>query len=366
MRIAIIGTGTIGVHSAHLLARRSHDVVAYEQFSIGHAFGSAGGDSRFFSRVELQDPRYSRVIARAEELWRGLNSETGAPLLDFTGGIMMGDPALDGMRRAIESCELTSHPRLLSAEEAEREFPGIRTNPGEVTLFDPNAGRIDPELSITLTARLAGAAGADIRERTKILAIDSRDAGGVRVQDDRGEEIFDRVIVTVGAWSRQLLGSRAPEVAIRRLTSAWFFPRSTPRFSSLVPFMRIEPDYVYGLPTPDGRAVKIGLGFEQHLEIGDPDTAERWLAPGEGLSTFRERLRYFPGIADDPFRIGTYFETYSPSRREYFHELPECSDILVLSGFSGHGFKVAPALGEAAADWATGASHRFPHDIFLA
>ena len=365
MRIAIIGVGTIGAQAALHLARRGVAVTGYEQFTIGHAYGSAGGDSRFFSRVELNDTRYSEVIGRAEELWRDLNAATGVPLLDFTGGVMMGAPDTVEMQRAIASCELTSTPRSLSAVEVAAEYPDLRLAPGDAVVFDPNAGRIDPELTITLTARMARAAGADIRENVAVREVAARD-GGTGVRTGSGWEVYDAVIVTAGAWTKKLLGAEAPETAIRRLTSAWYFPREAARFTGLVPFMRIAPDYVYGLPSADGRSVKIGLGFDSHVVVDDPDAAERWLPATEGLETFRERLAYLPGLAAEPFRVQTYFETYAPNRREYFRETTHVGRTLVLTGFSGHGFKVAPALGEAATLWAVGESHGYPTDMFTA
>lgn len=363
MKVAIVGVGTIGAQAAYHLARRGESVVGYEQFTLGHAYGSAGGDSRFFSRVVVTDPRYSEVIARAEELWRDLNRATGTALLDFTGGIMMGDPDHAEVRRSIESIEMTSTAHMLSPDELSTNYPEIRLNDGEVAVFDPHAGRIDPELTNVMTARLARAHGAEIRESSRVLEIDLRD-DGVAIRDATGWASYDRVIITAGAWTTTLLGALAPQTEIRRLTSAWYFPKHRSRFDGLVPFMRIAPDYVYGLPTADGRAVKIGLGFDHHVEVSDPDRADRWIAPGTGLETFRERLTYFPGISDEPFRVATYFETYSPNRREYMHELPGRRDVLVLTGFSGHGFKVAPAIGEAAADWASDGPSRYAADLF--
>ncbi|RGE22042.1 FAD-dependent oxidoreductase [Leucobacter sp. wl10] len=365
MRIAVIGIGTVGVQAAYQLARRGIEVVGYEQYPIGHAAGGAGGDSRLFSRVELNDPRYSLLIERAEAIWRRLNERTGASLLTFTGGLVMGDPSLDPVRRAIESCELTSSPQVLSRGELERRFPEIRMNPGEVVLFDPNAGRIDPELSVVLTGRLAEAYGAELRPGTAVQAIESR-AAGVGVRDAEGWQTYDRVVVAAGAWTGKLLGGAVPELTVRRLTSAWYFPSEAARFESFVPFIRLMPDYIYGLPSADGRAVKLGLGYDSHLPVDDPDATERWLRPGEGVGEFALLVeKYLPGLAPEPFRVETYYETYTPQRREYICELPEDERVLVLTGFSGHGFKVSPAVGELVAEWAQGEQSRYPSDLFL-
>lgn len=365
MKVAVVGVGSMGSQVAYQLASRGIDVVGYEQFSIGHAFGGAGGESRLFSRVELNDPRYSQVIGRAEEIWRDLNELTGVSLLSFTGGLVIGDPELPSVQRAIESCKLTSSPRPVDEVELATKYPEIRVNPGEVVLFDPAAGRIDPERSVMLTARLAETAGAQLRTRATVRAIESRPEG-VAVRDAEGWAVYDRVIVAAGAWTEKLLGSAAPRTVVRRLTSAWYFPSKYADFSTLVPFIRLLPDYIYGLPTADGRSVKLGVGFDAHFPVDDPDDTERWVKPGTGLDSFSTLVtKYLPGLSADPYRVETYYETYSPKRREYLSASPIDDRMLVTTGFSGHGFKVSPAIGEAVADWVEGRESRYPGDLFL-
>ena len=363
--VAVVGLGTIGVHAAHRLRLAGAEVVGYDQFGLAHGFGSAGGDSRLYSRVELSDPRYLEVIRRAEELWCELSEASGARLLTLTGGLIMGDPRDVTTRAAFDSSAVSPGARELSRTEFAERFPALRLADGESVLYDPHVGRIDPELSIAQVGGLARASGAQLRLRCAVTRIEPRD-GGIGVQSDGGWETFDRVVVTAGAWTPKLLGAAAPRLAVRRLTSAWYFPREAASFASLVPFMRVEPDYVYGLPSADSRSVKLGLGFDAHLPVEDPDRVERWVRPGDLHQDFADRVsRYLPGFAAEPFRVETYFETYSPSRREYLSEVPGCDGAFVLAGLSGHGFKVAPALGEAIAESVLDGRHRYPDDLFL-
>lgn len=120
----------------------------------------------------------------------------------------------------------------------------------------------------------------------------------------------------------------------------------------MLPFLRTEPAYCYGIPTADYTAMKIGLGYSQHLQVDDPDTVERVVRLQE-LAPFQEKIsRNLPGLDLNPMRTETYLETYTATRREWIGPHPDMDNVIVLSGFSGHGFKMCPAIGEIGANLA--------------
>jgi len=98
--------------------------------------------------------------------------------------------------------------------------------------------------------------------------------------------------------------------------------------------------------------MKIGLGYSQHRQVDDPDTVERVVRPHE-LVPFQEKIsRYLPGLDLNPVRTETYLETYTAIRREWIGPHPDMDNVIVLAGFSGHGFKMCPAIGEIGANLA--------------
>jgi sarcosine oxidase len=56
--------------------------------------------------------------------------------------------------------------------------------------------------------------------------------------------------------------------------------------------------------------------------------------------------------------------TLSPDRHFIVGQAPQCPDITLLAGFSGHGFKFAPVVGEAAAQLATDGDSELPLEMF--
>jgi len=98
--VIVIGAGAAGASTAWHLARRGREVALFERFSRGHAWGSSHGTTRIF-RVAYREPLYSRLAAQALPLWRELEGESGATLLEQTGQLDHGFPT------AIDEIEAT-------------------------------------------------------------------------------------------------------------------------------------------------------------------------------------------------------------------------------------------------------------------
>jgi len=360
-RIAVIGVGTVGSQVLWQLASRGITAVGFEQFAPGHARGSAGGETRLLSHVEITDPRYMSIIQGARARWVELTQRTGQPLFTETGALLMGDPATPDMAAALSALSVGDVPHEeVTRSEFSARYRQLRLGATDVALMDSTAGVIRPELSVHSVSRLAAAAGAQIHTDTPAIRIDrAAPAGGVAITTASGTEFFDRVVVTAGVWTQRLLPTLTAQLTMRRPASSWHLPVAGVDLRGMLPFMRISPDYIYGIPTFDQQSLKLGLGFDHHLPMDDADEPAPPIDSGD-LVRFRELIEaYLPGIARVPVRAERYVETYTASRRELVGWHPTMPDVLVLAGFSGHGFKVAPVLAEIAADMVSGATPQF-------
>jgi sarcosine oxidase len=347
-KVAVVGLGTMGAQCLWQLSRRGVDASGYETYAPGHGRGAAGGDNRLFRMIELEDPRFSPVVARADELWDELQSDTHRELRTITGVLITGSPDDPDMQRAMVNASDTGTPhQLWNHDQLVQRAPQFRPDPGDIGIWDEKGGFIRPELSVAAAAGLAEGLGARVHRHRRVIEI-TQSPDGVRVRTEKGVDTYDRAIVAVGAWTPKLLPRLIDLVLPRRLISAWFFARDADYLKGMPPFIRPRSTYAYGLPTVDGIAVKIGVGFEHHLPATDPDAVERTVRPDEVAPLQDIVRRYLPGLDPNPMRTETYLEGYTATRREWIGEHPDMPDVLVLAGFSGHGFKECPAIGEAA------------------
>ncbi|MFF6786639.1 N-methyl-L-tryptophan oxidase [Streptomyces sp. NPDC012510] len=365
-RVAVVGVGTMGSQAAWRLAARGAEVVGYDRFAPGHDRSAAGGETRIFRSAHFEDSRWVPLLRHADVLWEQLQRETGRELRTLTGCLLMGSTEEQQMATVLESiAEHGLDHEVLDAETLAKRFPQYRLEDGDAVVLDRRAGVIRPELTVQTAARRAEQLGAVIHRYNPVREITPVN-GGVEIHTDSGSERFDAVVVTVGPWVNDLLPGLPWDVEIRRLVSAWFVPTTDAWFGEERPaFIRTTPTHCYGLPSPDGISVKLGLSKDLHRPAGDPNALDRTVQPDE-LEIYSELIgRYMPDLHPDPTRVSVFMEGYTGSSRPLVGPLPGAGNenVILLAGFSGHGFKLSPAFGDIAADLALEGSSSQPIDF---
>ncbi|WP_461087628.1 N-methyl-L-tryptophan oxidase [Streptomyces deserti] len=364
-RVAVIGVGTMGSQAAWRLAARGAEVVGYDRYAPGHDRSAAGGESRIFRSAHFEDSRYVPLLKHADALWERLQQETGRELRRLTGCLLMGPTDHQQMATVLQSiAEHDLDHEVLDAETLAKRFPQYRIEDGDAAVLDRRAGFIRPELTIQTAARRAEQLGAVIHRYSTVREIVPV-AGGVEIRTDSGSERFDTAVVTPGPWVNDLLPDLPWEVEVRRLVSAWYVPTAPDAwFGEERPaFIRTAPTHCYGLPSPDGISVKLGLSRALHRLADDPNQLDRTVRPDE-LEIFSELIgRYLPDLHPDPTRLSVYMEGYTESSRPLVGPLPGAENVILLAGFSGHGFKLSPAFGDIAADLALDGASPQPIDF---
>ncbi|MEV8545493.1 N-methyl-L-tryptophan oxidase [Streptomyces sp. NPDC051572] len=358
-RVAVIGLGSVGSMAAWRLAARGADVVGYEQFGTGHDRGAHGGESRVFRTTYFEDPEYVPLLRHAGALWRRLEAETRTELLALTGLLMLGGASSTQMANVSASIDRFGvDATVVPLDEARSRWPHHPFRDDDFVVLDREAGYLRPELAVLHAARRAEALGARLRTYTPVDAIDVRETG-VWVDSGGDSERYDHVVVTTGPWAGNLLPGLAALIDVRRPVSAWFLARDRAPFdpATFPCFLRTTPTEWYGLPALDGSGLKLGLSGEVNTPVADPDALDRTI-PVEEVQAFRALVaEYFPDLYPDPVRVTGYMEGYTPDGHGIVGQLPGEDRVTVVTGLSGHGFKLAPALGDIAADHAlTGAT----------
>ncbi|MFI6855185.1 N-methyl-L-tryptophan oxidase [Streptomyces sp. NPDC050416] len=366
-RVAVIGAGTMGSQAMWRLAGRGAEVIGYDRYAPGHDRGAAGGESRIFRAVHLGEPGYLPLLRLADRMWEDLQAETGRSLRRRGGCLVMGETASPAMRLLLSasSAHRLAH-EVLDGEELARRYPQHRLPDGHTAVLDREGAVIRPEASVQAAAARAEQLGARLHRYTPVREIVPAAGGGVRIVTDQGTDHVDTAVVTVGPWINTLLPDLPRSIDVRRVVCSWHIPTRHDWFAGgAPPFVRATPHDCFGIPSPDGLSVKLGLSFARHLPVPEPERLDRTVRPEE-LAIFRELIaELMPDLNPDPIRLSAYMEGYTESGNPLVGHLPGEDDIIVLAGFSGSGFKLSPAMGEIAADLALDGSTQHPID-FLA
>jgi sarcosine oxidase len=367
-RVAVIGAGSMGSQAMWRLAARGAEVIGYDRYAPGHDRGAAGGESRIFRAAHLSEPGYIPLLRLADGLWEQLQAETGRSLRRRSGCLVMGETASQAMRRLLSSSAThrLDH-EVLDREELARRYPQHRLPDGHTAVLDREGAIIRPEASVQAAATRAEQLGARLHRYTPVREIAPAAGGGVHIVTDQGTDHVDTAVVTVGPWINTLLPDLPRSVDVRRVVCSWHLPTRHDWFTGgAPPFVRATPHDCFGIPSPDGISVKLGLSFARHLPVPEPERLDRTVRRPEELGIFRELIaELMPDLNPDPIRMSAYMEGYTESGNPLVGHLPGEDDIIVMAGFSGSGFKLSPAMGEIAADLALDGSTDHPID-FLA
>jgi sarcosine oxidase len=339
----VVGGGAMGAATAWWLARAGREPVLLEQFTPAHTRGSSHGASRIF-RFAYPLPRYVRMAVLALPLWRELETDTGASLLETTGGVDHGDDI--GVQAIAEAMDGQGVPyEFLTADAAAERWPGMRFG-GDV-LYQPDAGRCHADDTVRALLDAAVRHGAEARFGHAVTSIAlQHDDVVVRTADDE-EYRVSVVVVAAGAWMTKVAGRLAPLPTLKVTQEQVFHFPILGEGLTWPSFIHHRDPYVYGLETP-GEGMKVA---EHHGgPIVDPDARSFAIDPA-GAARIREYVAaWLPGLDPTPVSATTCLYTTTPT--EDFHITRE-GPIVVVSACSGHGFKFTPLIGRMAAELAT-------------
>jgi sarcosine oxidase len=335
VNVAVVGAGVHGLATARALARRGVTVTIYEQFELDHTRGSSHGRTRIF-RLSYPKQPWVRLAQQALPLWRELEVESGEQLLAPNGMVEFVRGPEEGSRRLLE--QLGIRVELLDAEEVVRRFPMVVPPDGSMAVFQPDGSILRADKARHALFASARAAGAELIE-------------GRRIEDLEELEDEDVVVVTAGAWAKDLLARADIDLPVRPTSeTVCYFQLATDRpVPSIVDFKPGGLGHgTYALADP---VHGLKLGIHRSGRPLDPDEQP---GPDPALvERMREAAaRYFPTADNDPAAVDTCLYTNTDDERFI---LERYGRIVVGSACSGHGFKFAPVVGERLAELATSA-----------
>lgn len=354
--VAVIGIGTMGSMTLWRLARAGISAIGFEQFTLGHDRSAAGGESRIFRAAYREGPQYVPMLLRARDLWRDLEAETRRGLLTETGGLMIGDAGSAELRNVIASAERFSLPHeLLDGPAMAARYPQHRPLlPGETAVLDRMAGVIRPEFAVLSAARRAQDLGAVIRQRTQVTAVEP-DADGVTVHAGGRTYRARQAVLAAGPWTARFTAGLAPHITPRRVVLTWHMAADPAAYRPdrfPVAIRHSAGVHISAFPSLDDGSVKIAVAAS-FTDLPGPGSLDRNVDPGSLAIVTDAVARFLPGLDPGPIRVSAHMDGYTPDGHALVGPAPSAPNTWLLGGFSGHGFKLSPAIGQAVTDLIT-------------
>lgn len=361
----MIGGGVVGASTAfHLASLGLRRVVLCERRTL--TAGATGKSAAHVQVVETAEPE-ARLSIESLPYYIHWSDLVGAGSCGFErmGYLRVG--AADDVAHARRHVELLRgwgvDARSLSVEEVRELAPYLEVSDIGYGHYQPNAGYASSAATTFGFAERASQLGARILERTTVTAIEVESGRVTGVRTTAGTISTRIVVVAAGAWSIALLrelGLDLPVLAARTQTAVLRWPDGATPIRTMSVMDLIHGCY-FAPHGADARHLVVGLSgkggshrrriddLERHVEEGDA-----WYAD----AAFERLVARVPAAAYVRREIGWAGPvTSTPDRAPIVDAHPEANGLFFNVGCNGRGFKGAPALGRAIAEWAaTGAA----------
>ena len=348
--VVVIGAGAFGGWTALDLARRGARVTLVDGWGPGNSRASSGGDTRVI-RAAYSDLLYTRMAQRALALWLENERAFGQRLYHRAGLLFMagaqGREFLAAATRNLAAASI-AHESLDPGAIA-RRWPQIAVDGVEQAVFEPDAGYLLARRSCALVAdAFVAAGGRHVRMQARPGAFANGKMTSLQLEDGSalGAELF---VFACGPWLPTLFPDVLGDILSATRQEVIFFgtPAGARDYDEgrLPIWADIGERLWYGIPGNEDRGFKIA--DDSRGPPFDPTNGERRLSDA-GLASARNYLaRRFPGLAKAPLvdaRVCQYEQTANSNFIVDRH--PVATNVWLVGGGSGHGFKHGPALGE--------------------
>ena len=301
--------------------------------------------------VYAEGGHYTPLLQRARDLWRELEADCGAALLEITGVVTIVDhdhPDLAALLRAGRERGLAFE--VVTGEEAQRRLPQHVIREGDVALFDPEGGYVRSERAVFSAVQLAQRRGASFLGNRTVTTLE-RQGDRWSVRTDQEEVRASRVLIATGTGAGPVCAGLGTHLAVRPQVLTWFPIADLDRYRGQrhQVFIRSSHDaQFYGFPSTDGWTAKVAASIylDEVASTARPlawdprhlDTVQSWVGA------------FLPDLVPEPVKMVACADGYTVDETGLLGHIPGMDGVVVAVGFSGHGFKMATSLGAVAAD----------------
>ncbi len=387
-------------------------VLGLERYQIGHEKGSSHGGTRLFRHAYFEHANYVPLCLHStntfHELseWKAQMSSTGCaaiPLLERCGVLIVSDGGKDNYG-IIDKCQVAADKfsipvQILDANELKEKFGNMFHITNEMRgILEPGAGFVRPELAVQYAIEDAMHHGAQMIENTVVTSIhkseemvndNERDDNLITVETKDGERFLTKgVILSAGAWASKLVPEWEEHLTVTRQIQAWYETKGVENDAQVMDHNTTFPGWyldraedetpIYGIPADplsSDRPMQAKIALHGRKDPFDPDqevrpdvtedelqelrdTVQDWipaLSPSLDITTSNSKACLYTMTTDGHFIVDRVPNQTAHTSNDI--------NMWCVAGLSGHGFKMTPALGEAAADLVMNGKTDLPVDF---
>jgi sarcosine oxidase subunit beta len=348
--VVVIGGGVAGLSTARALVELGvTDVLVLERDHVASGgSGKTSGVVRCHYGVRSLAAMAWHSLAVLDDAVEILGAESGYRRTGYLVGV---GPSDRGALRANVAMhrELGIEVELIGHDEAGELWPWARSDDFAEFAYESRGGYGDGHQTAQAFATAARRGGARIRPYSRVEAIETNGGHVVAVRLGDGCRIgAHQVVVAAGPWSSPLVAAVGVDLPIRAqraqvlLVDPGRRVAGVPVFSDLVTLQYVRPE--------GPGSLLVGDSDHSDPEWTDPDSYRERAVESDLARSIPKFQHRFPGL-EAAMLSSSYAGCYDVTP-DYNPVISACSvqGLWLCAGFSGHGYKISPAVGELMAD----------------
>lgn len=343
--VGIVGAGVHGASAAYHLARRGVSTVVFETNTP--ASGPTGQSSGIV-RSYYTNPFLAEVARDSTSFLADFATHTNGGDSGYrrTGGLYLhGEEDVDQVMRTADTfAQLKIQHDVLSSSQLSARFPSLNFDDVAIGVWEENAGYADPHQTTLGLAAAAVSLEAHVRAHTRVIGL-VEGGDSVRVELDDGHSVsVNRLLIAAGPWTGPLastLGVTLPLGVERHVVAGLHQPVSSGPIDANHVIIDVAGGYYSRPLEPD----QFLLGPLAAGEVASPDHYSARVSDLEFAWLAERAIERVPSRALAVART-SWASLYdvSPDWQPVIGHITE--RVFVDAGTSGHGFKLAPVVGD--------------------
>ncbi len=353
--VIVIGGGIMGCSSAYQLAKRGLKVALVEK---GHIGDGPTGKSSAIIRQHYSNELTARMAYHSLGIFQNFEDEIG----DTCGFKRTGFVALVAAKDQVGLDANVKFQRglgikteVMSPEALREIIPGLETTDLVAAVYEPESGYADAYLATNAYAQAAQLLGANILVKTNVEGIRFEGDRVVGIDSSTVKLDAPNILCCTGAWTGAVAKMAEVDAPINacRVQVAYFRrpDGSEAQHPVVVDFINA----IYFRPEAGNLTIAGLVDPSEANAIVDPNNYNEALDYEFVPDVGKRLICRFPAM-EMAGSAGGYASLYAvtPDWHPVIDEVPEGSGFYICSGFSGHGFKLGPAVGVMVTDMIVG------------
>ncbi len=341
----------MGCATLHYLARLGvADTLLLERDTL--ASGSTGR-SMTILRMHYSNEVTTEMAWWSRDVIANFDLHTGSPsgFVQNSWLMLPGEGNEAAARTNVEMAQrLEVETEMIDAIDAQRRWPYISFGESRAVVWEPLSGFADSHLVTTGFANSARNSGAQLRLGVNVTGL-KKDANAIIAVETTGGDIHaDNFVLAAGPWNSDLLQMLGVELPLHTVRHQVIRLRHQSNFGEVAdprhPTIAHIPTALSARPDMPGTTL---IGYRE--DPADRDSYNQSVdtdVAAEGMAALQEIIPAYSDAGWDGGWSGLF--TVTPDWNPVIDRVPGWQNVVIGAGFSGHGFKMSPAIGLSLAE----------------